>query len=242
MSEHATAPPQGIWAAMAPEDADRWGQDILDPEARRRWCMAILWGGLPYLWTEVAKVPRRIAVDRLDLSPGRRVLVVGEAVAGIGFDEEVRRLVGSDGEVVVWDLRDQVLEMMRAGDRPQWRWNETAAYADGHFDAVFVAQAVSHAGDWAREGAELLRVLKPGRPIVLAEIMFAGAFFTRARADVHLEYWVRKMLEGIGETFDTLVGYDQDELVAALGPQLEGLETFAWRGVELLWGRKPEEG
>ncbi len=227
---------------MAPEDAERWGQDILDPDERRRWCMAVLWGGLPHLWSSSAQVPRQVAVDQLDLRPGDRVLIVGEAVAGIGFDDQVRAGVTPGGEVIVHDLRGQVLDMMRAGERPQWEWTETRAYPDHHFDAVFVAQAVSHAEDWAREGAELLRVLRPGRPLVLAEIMFSDVFFSRAQADVHLEYWVRKLLEGIGESFETLVGYGQDELVAALGSGLDRLQTFEWRGVELLWGRKPQAG
>jgi len=35
------------------------------------------------------------------------------------------------------------------------------------------------------------------------------------------------------------VHWDLDDLAAALDSQLDGLETFEWRGVELLWGRKP---
>ena len=60
------------------------------PQTRRRWCAAIFTGGLPYLWQQVARVPRGIAIDRLELQPGDRVLIVGEAVEAIGFDELVR--------------------------------------------------------------------------------------------------------------------------------------------------------
>lgn len=241
MADHITTPtePVSVWDAMVPEDAERYGSDILDPQARQRWCSALLVGGLPYLWNQVATVPLGLALDQLELVPGDRVLIFGEAVEGIGFDTMIGDRVGSDGEVVVIDIRSRVLDTVRAGGAPQWHWTETHEFPDGHFDCVFVGQALAHAEDWSREGRELLRVMKPGRRIVLAEIAFSDTFYARAHADVHLEYWLRKMLEGMGHDFDGLVRWNQPELVAALGPVLEGLETFEWRGVELLWGRKP---
>jgi SAM-dependent methyltransferase len=230
----------GVWDAMDPEDAERFGQDILDPEVRRRWCTAVLVGGLPYLWQRVASVPRKLALDKLELQAGDRVLLFGEAVNAIGWDEEIRQRVGSTGDVVVIDVRDRVLGMMREQQVPWWEWAETSEYPDEHFDAVFVGQAVAHAGDWRREGAEMLRVMKPGRPLVLAEMVITGERFKqRALADVHVEYWLRKMLEGMGLPFDALDYWSFRDVVDGLTPQLEELETFEWRGVELLWGRKP---
>ena len=140
---------------------------------------------------------------------------------------------------MVIDIRDRVLDWMRQRRPPQWEWTETHGYADEEFDCVFVAQAVAHAGDWAREGGELLRVMKPGRRIVLAEIAFSDTFYARAAIDVHLEYWLRKLLEGIGQDFDSLVRWNQDEIMRAFGPRLQEPQAFEWRGVELLWGRKP---
>lgn len=239
MTESSGTPDlSGTWEAMDPEDADRMGRDILDPEARRRWCTALLAGGLPYLWGRVAQVPRQIALDQLELRDGDRVLLYGEAVAPIGWDAEIRERIGG-GELVVVDVRDRVLEMMRRREAPQWEWTEPHAYPDEHFDCVFVGQAVAHAADWTREGAELLRVMKPGRQLVLAEIGLGDSLFAKAHADVHLEYWLRKMLEGMGLSFDALVYWSPQQLIDALGPQLDALATFEWRGVELLWGRKP---
>jgi SAM-dependent methyltransferase len=237
--ERPAAPAPSVWDWMVPEDADRFGRDILDPGTRRRWCAAILAGGLPYLWHEVAAVPRRLLTEQLELTEGDRVLIVGEATEAIGFDEDVRRLVGAAGEVVVIDIRDRVLTEMMAGKLPQWRWEMTYGFADGEFDCVFAAQSVAHAADWAEAGRELLRVMKSGRRLVLGEIAFSSTFSARSRADVHLEYWVRKLVEGMEQPLGTLVHWDLDDLVAALRPQLDGLETFEWRGVELLWGRKP---
>ena len=229
----------GVWDAMVPADADRFGRDILDAETRWRWCSALLVGGLPYLWQQVAYIPRDLALDRLELFPGDRVLIFGEAVTDIGFDRLIRDRVGSTGTVEVIDIRHRVLDTMRAGKPPQWQWTETSGVPNESFDCVLVGQAVAHAADWAREGAELLRIMKPGRRLVLAEIAFSDTFYARTHADVHLEYWLRKMLEGMGQSLDSLVRWNQPELTAALGSQLEGMETFEWRGVELLWGRKP---
>jgi ubiquinone/menaquinone biosynthesis C-methylase UbiE len=229
----------GLWDAMVAEDAEYFGEDILDPEARKRWCGAVLFGGLPYLWNNSALVPRKLAVDHLDLSPGDRVLIVGEAVADIGFDSELEELVGADGTVDVIDMRAEVLELFGAGKEPKWEWQFTRDTADEHYDAIFVGQGVAHAGDWRREGAELLRVLKSGRPLVLAEISFADNFYARVAADVHLEYWVRKLMEGVAHDFRGLPYWNLETVAESLADQLDGLETFEWRGVDLLWGRKP---
>src|SRR5438094_278676 len=151
-----------IWDQMVPEDAERLGHDILDPAARKRWCGAILFGGLPYLWRHEALVPRSIAIDRLELERDDRVLIVGEAIADIGFDAEIAELVGPGGEVVSVDMREQVLDEFYAGRVPKWEWEFTRDYPDEHFDCIFVGQGVAHAADWAREGRELLRVMRPG--------------------------------------------------------------------------------
>ncbi len=228
-----------LWGQMVAEDSERFGHEILDPAARMRWCQAVLFGGLPHLWRHVATVPRAVAIDKLELHRGDRVLIVGEAISDIGFDTEIRDLVGAEGEVVVEDVRARVFEEFHAGREPKWEWQFTKEYADEHFDCVFVGQGVAHAADWTREGQELLRVMRPGRRIVLAEIAFSETFHTRVKTDVHIEYWVRKLLEGIGEGLEELPYWNLDDVAQALVGVLEDLETYEWRGVDLLWGRKP---
>jgi SAM-dependent methyltransferase len=228
-----------LWDAMVPEDAERLGQDILDPVARKRWCGAILFGGLPYLWKHEATVPRELAISRLELQRGDRVLIVGEAVADIGFDAEIAGVVGPGGDVVTVDMRNDVLDLFYAGQVPKWEWEYTREYPDEHFDGIFVGQGVAHAGDWKREGAELLRVLKSGRRIVLAEISFSETFYTRVKADIHIEYWLRKLMEGVGDDFYGLPYWNLDDVAAAFIGAVDDLETFEWRGVDLMWGRRP---
>lgn len=229
----------GLWDRMVSADAERFGSDILDPEARKRWCQAVLFGGLPYLWRDVAAVPREVALGKLELRRGDRVLIIGEAISDIGFDADIADRVGAEGEVVAVDIRDRVFEQFHAGLQPKWQWDYADEYPDEHFDCIFIGQGVAHAGDWAREGGELMRVLRPGRRIVMAEISFSETFHGRVQTDVHLEYWVRKMLEGLGETLEHLPYWNLDDVAAALHGIADEVETFEWRGVDVLWGRRP---
>ncbi len=234
-----TAGEPGPWEALPPTEADRWGPDIFDPQARRRWCAAIMFGGLPYLWRYSAAVPRSIMLDKLELRQGDRVLLVGEAVEDVGFDADITAAIGDDGELVSVDLRSRVLDMFMAGKEPKWQWDDFSHYEDAYFDAVLVGQAVAHAGDWVREGGELLRVMKSGRRIVLSEISFSDTFYSRVHADVHVEYWVRKLMEGMGEELHGLPYWNITDVAAAFYELAKEVETFEWRGVDLLWARKP---
>lgn len=226
------------WQAMVPEEADRFGPEIFDLEERRRWCGAILVGGLPYMWRYAAGVPRRLALDQLELREGDSVLVLGEAIDECGFDDEIRELVGTRGEVVVVDFKDEVRDKFLLGEVPKWEWAYTREYPDERFDSLFVVQGHSHSSDWRRDGAELLRVLRPGRRIVLAEIAFSDLFYSRLRTDLHLEYWVTKLMEGIGHPLEQFVFWSLPDLTRAFEGLVEEPETFEWRGVEMLWGRK----
>lgn len=226
------------WSAMEPAEAERFGDDIFDPAARRRWCGAILAGGLPYLWTQKARIPRQIALDQLELRQGDRVYINGEALEPVGIPDEVRERVGDSGEVVVDDFLETVRDMGFRGEDPKWQWEYTHGYPDEHFDCVLVMQGVAHAGDWAREGAELLRVMKPGRQIVLAEIAFGTSFYERVAADLHIEYYFEKLFEGIGLPFK-YPGWEISDVSAQLAPLVDDIDVFRWRGVDLLWGRKP---
>jgi hypothetical protein len=51
--------------------------------------------------------------------------------------------------------------------------DEQFGMSSGHFDSIFLGRGVAHAGDWKRQGTELLRVLRSGRRMVLAEISFS---------------------------------------------------------------------
>jgi SAM-dependent methyltransferase len=223
---------------MQPHEVNRFGEEIFDPEKRAIWCGALLAGGLPYLWTHKAKVPRRLAIQQLELSPGDRVYINGEALEGTGIPDDIRELVGPEGEVVLDDFMEEVREIAWRGEDPKWEWDYTRGQPDDSFDAVFCLQGVAHAGDWTREGAELTRILKPGRKLVLGEIAFGVSFHERVAADVHIEYYFEKLFDGLGLPF-YLPCWEIEEVRELLAGTVEDIETFRWRGVDLLWGRKP---
>jgi hypothetical protein len=229
------------WGAMLPHDIARFGEVILDPAERKRWCTAILIGGLPYIWRELAAVPRQLFLDRLGVSPGDRVLLVGEGLEGIGIGTEIMGLVGPSGDVVTVDFMERVRDTAMAGEWPQWAWPYTEEYPDEYFDAVAIFQGVAHSEDWAVTGRELMRVLKPGRMIVLGEIIFGPPLSAVIRQDVHVTYVFTKIWEAIfppGATFDDMPYWSPEALTVAFDGQVEDAETFVWRGVELFWGRK----
>jgi SAM-dependent methyltransferase len=227
------------WTAMLPLEADRWGADIFDPATRRRWCGAIMLGGLPYIWNVSAAVPRRLAVDKLAIGQGDDVLIIGEAVTGCGFDSELAAIVGETGTVTTIDFMDRVRDLMLADTFPQWDWSEyTRDLPDESVDAIAVFQGVAHAEDWHSTARELRRVLKPGGALVMAEVVFGPGFESRVRSDVHSEYFVEKLLEGMGIAFDAFPYWSPAELEAALSDGFRDIQSFAWRGVELTWASK----
>jgi SAM-dependent methyltransferase len=223
---------------MQPEEANRFGEEIFDPEKRARWCGAVLAGGLPYMWTHKARIPRKLALDQLELREGDRVYINGEALEATGVPDEIRERVGSSGEVVVDDFMEEVREIAFGGEDPKWEWEFTRGHADDSFDSVLCLQGVAHAGDWTREGGELVRILKPGRRIVLGEISFGTSFKERVAADMHIEYYFEKLFDGIGLPF-YLPAWEIEDVREQLAGVVEDIETFCWRGVDLLWGRKP---
>ncbi len=226
------------WAAMTAGDVERFGRDILDLAERKRWCSAILLGGLPYMWKNAAAPVRAKAMDKLNLLPGHRVLLLGEEVDGIGFDRDIRDRIGPSGELVIVDMRESVLAMVFAGKVPQWRYAFTTDFEDGCFDSIFVGQGVAHAEDWRREGGELIRTLRPGGSLVMAEISFGNTFLQRMNADMHLTYWVSKIMEGMQLNLSHFASHNIADVEHALYGLLDDLHAEEWRGCELLWGRK----
>jgi SAM-dependent methyltransferase len=174
--------------------------------------------------------------------PGDRVLVVGEGVGPAGWAEHLERAVGADGLVDVVEIihegRRHVLEGIRGrnGVRGCWRWEYTQHLPDGYYDVVAVLQSTQHCDDWGETGPELLRVMQPGRRIVFAEISFGGpTFASRINADLHVRQWHDKLGLPEGIPF-----YSADDLMELFGrAHLEEPQVFEWKGIEMLWGRRP---
>ena len=234
------------WDYIQPYDIERFGEEVLDREQQALWCAAVaLAGSLPYMWRKKAKVIRELIYDKLEVGAGDKVLVIGEAVDNCGFTEDLNELVGPDGEVKVFEIieeaRDKTMARVRgrSGRIGSWRWEYTRDIADDAFDCVAVLQAVQHCDDWNETGSELLRVMKPGRRILLTEITLGEPFRRKIETDIHFESIFDRLAAGMDVHLGDLSNYSPEELLEAFDGLVEQPETFTWKGIENFWGRKP---
>jgi ubiquinone/menaquinone biosynthesis C-methylase UbiE len=195
------------------------------------------------MWRHMAAVAREFMYDQLQLRTGDRVLVLGEVVEGSGFHEDIRRRIGPNGDIEIIDITDEARDAYFSKRRGSggllatWRYDYTAAIPDEHFDCVAVLQAVQHTDDWRATGRELLRIMKRGRRILLAEITFKN-INEYAALDLHLEYWLEKMLSRVGIPRHEFPYYSPEQLVQAFSGLVTDPKTFAWKGLELFWATK----
>jgi hypothetical protein len=239
---------RGPWGYTQPWDLTALGPTITDVEEQKRWTRVILFGGLPYIWRELAAPLNAIVYSLLEVRPGDRVLVIGESVEPCGWADDLRRLVGPSGEVRVIEILEEARaaydarKVGRNGKMACWQWKYTRDIPDASYDVVTVLQAVQHTDDWRETGLELTRILKPGRRLLLGEANIFGApFWSRMEADLHLVYWVDKLTYFF--PFDPRLTpyYSPAELHAAFQGVLEQPENIEWKGLELFWGRKPAQ-
>jgi len=233
------------WDYLQGWDTKLCGQDILDPAEQTRWSRAMFLGGLPYMWRKI-EVVRQLMYDRLDLRPGDRVLLLGESIVPCGFVDDIRRRIGPTGEVEVIDILEDARQAYFTGQRgaggqlATWRFNYTDKLPDESFDCVAVLQAIQHTDDWTATGKELLRIMKSGRHILLAEIAFGHpAFMEKVRSDIHIEYLWEKIFSRMGWALEDAPYYSPDDLLKAFNGLVIEPRTFEWRGLELFWGAKP---
>jgi hypothetical protein len=232
------------WGLIQPRDLRRMGEIISVRAEQERWCRAVmLAGALPFMWRHKAGVVRDFMYDQLRLRTGDKVLIVGEVVEGSGFDEDIRRRIGPEGEIRIIDITDEARDAYfeerrgRGGQLATWRYDYTSTIDDEHFDCVAVLQAVQHTDDWRETGKELLRIMKRGRVILLAEITFKN-INEFAALDLHLEYWLEKMFARIGIPRFEFPYYSPDDLQQAFSGMVTEAKVFAWRGLELFWATK----
>lgn len=232
------------WDYLQPWDVQRFGEIILNVPEQERWSRAVFLGGLPYMWRK-AQAMRDMVYDRMALRPGDRVLLLGESLEPCGFVDDIRARIGPTGEIRIIEIVDEARDAYQKKERGSggqiatWRFGYTKDVPDQYFDTVAVLQGVQHADDWRAVGSELLRVMKPGRAIILAEITFGPNFRHRIAADVHIEYLFEKIFSRIGWTLDEFPYYSPEQLVEAFRDLVDSPQTFEWRGFELFWGMKP---
>jgi SAM-dependent methyltransferase len=233
------------WDLMQQFDADRFGADIFDPKQQARWSHAIFIGGLPYMW-RLARPVVGMIYDLAEVRRGDKVLLIGESLESCGFIADLQGLVGSAGKVdpidIQEDARNAVASRARdaGGQIGTFRYNYTSEVADEAYDIVLNLQAIQHADDWTETGRELLRIMKPGRRLVMAEIVLGSPEQVwKIQSDLHIQHLFDKLFARRGFDFADLSYYSPAHLEQAFAGLLNETGHFEWRGLEVFWGRKP---
>ena len=232
------------WKWMQPYDVRRFGEVILDPKEQERWCRAVLLGGLPFMWRK-AEVARSLIYDRLELREGDKVLVIGECIEPCGFVDDIRARIGPTGEIRVFDITDEARDNYiakkrgRGGQLATWQWSYTRDLPNEYFDCATCLQGVQHADNWSETGAEMLRTMKRGRNVVLAEIAYSPETRMKIELDMHIEYVFEKLLSKVGWKLEEFPYYSPQDLARAFDGLVEDNGSFVWKGIEIFWGRKP---
>ena len=186
------------WDFIGEEETRLLGDVITARDEQVRWCKAMVFGTLPFMWREKATVVRELGYDKLELFPGARVLLLGECLRICGFVDDIRARIGPTGEIHEIDITNEARGAYLAGRRGRggqlatWEWQYTKDLPERYFDSVAVMQATQHTDNWAETGRELLRILKPGRPILVAEITISPQMRKTAELDLHLEAWLER--------------------------------------------------
>lgn len=233
------------WDMMQQFDADRFGADIFDPEEQARWAQAFFLGGLPYMW-RLARPVLGMIYDLAEVHAGDKVLLFGESLQSCGFISDLQAIVGPSGEVrpidIQEDARNAVASRKRdaRGKLGTFRYDHTRSFPDEAFDVVLNLQGVQHTDDWAESGKEFLRIMKPGRQLVMAEIVLGSPEqLSKINSDLHIRQLFDKVLSRRGFGLDELSYYSPKDLARAFEGLVIDPGEFEWRGLEVFWGRKP---
>lgn len=233
------------WDLMQSFDADRFGPDIFDKKEQARWARAIFIGGLPYMWRMARPVLEQIY--RLsEAGPGDKVLLFGESLESCGFISDLEALVGTQGKVTPIDIQEDARNVTGAKQRGKHGMIGTFSYAgytrhigDAEYDIVLNLQGIQHAEDWTEAGAEFLRIMKPGRRLVMSEIVLgAPEQLAKIASDLHLQHLIDKIFSARGMEFADHAYYSRADLTKAFDGLMRDIDHFEWRGLEVFWGRK----
>lgn len=233
------------WDMMQQFDAACFGPDIFDPKEQARWSRAMFIGGLPYMWM-LARPVLNMIYDLAEVKQGDKVLLFGESLESCGFIADLKALVGGSGEVATIDIQEDARNAVSSGKRNAdgklgtFRYNYTRRFPDEAFDIVLNLQGVQHTDNWREDGAELLRVMKSGRRLVMAEIVLGSPEqMMKIKSDLHIQHLIDKIFAARGFEFSDQPYFSPQVLMRAFDGLLTDLDQFEWRGLEVFWGRKP---
>ncbi|MGH2516011.1 MAG: class I SAM-dependent methyltransferase [Ktedonobacterales bacterium] len=148
------------------------------------------------LWSIAVPVLHRRAISRLFLKPGMRVADVG---CGPGFvTVPLARRVGSEGEVVAYDVKPRMVSWTASRARKAGLANVRVVAAGagegkmerGYFDRAVLITVLGEMTDTRTALAEIFRALKPGGILSITE--------SRPDPHFHSQADVRRLAEAAG--------------------------------------------
>ena len=192
---------------------------------------------------------KQVLFERACVKSGSSLLLISEANERCGLSALAREAVGEGGTLVEYDL-------IKKG-RTLHEWDIYtqigAEHEDNSFDAA-IATTSHHMQELETEVKALIRLVKPGGCALFADNGPGKLFFELAKQDVHLEFaadlliytmatWL-KFGETVDEAYENIkrwgTKYDEDDLIEAVGPYLEEVNSFSWKGLWLVAGRRKE--
>jgi SAM-dependent methyltransferase len=235
------------WDLLGAVDESRFGKEVFDRKEQERWSKSIFVGGLPYMYRKAYMVMEMI-YGLLELKEGDKVFMIGEALEACGFIEDVKKKIGSTGQLTALDIQEDCRNAFFNNERGVGGQRGTFSFAkytkdipNEAYDVVVNLQAIQHAEEWRETGKELLRIMKPGRRLVMCEIhLGAPEQDWKIRMDLHMEHLIDKIMSRICGSILEFPYYSMPELHEAFTGLLEDPDDFRWRGMEVFWGRKPK--
>ncbi len=181
------------------------------------------------------------------VKPGERLLLIGEVMDKVGLIELGKAAVEPGGVFVPVDMRP--LAFAHKGGRWGFLREVTAPFADSEFDGVITTQ-LHHCDEIVPELTALLRIVKPGRKVVLVENGMLPSVFELAKQDAWLEYLLRHFVTWAGsrqvptsEAYDylksTWFSIPMEDIVAAAKTLLEDVRLWEYKGMAMIDGIKP---
>ena len=190
---------------------------------------------------------KKVLFERACLRAGSTLLLISEANERCGLSRLARESVGVDGNVVEYDL------IQEGRSLHEWDIYERIAGQHAHdsFDAA-IATTTHHMSELESNVQALIRLVRPGGWVVCADNGPGKLFFELAKQDVHLEFAADLLIYAMGvwlnfgdtpdAAYENLkrwgTKYDEDDLAAALRPHLDEVNSFSWKGLWLVAGRK----
>jgi len=238
---------KSVWEYISEEESNwlkrKLGVDPHDEKEQFKANLMVVGGMLPLCWSR-AKGFMDLMYYKAELREGDRVLLLGEDLTTSGHVEAVRRRIGEKGELQVADYLLEGLETFESDVIER----ACAKFGDEYFDAVILAHGFHHAIDKDRAAREMVRVLKKGKRLVIAEMILASTFVL-AEQDVHLQCifekaFLSKVFEAIAgrrlslEEAKEWIGDPERDIPNVFSKYLSDISVYPWMGIVLVVGAK----